>query len=431
MKKLTMLVFGLACAAGIAGMANAGNIDSPGDPLSGSSMYTFQQIYNYLNSGTVAPTPGPFQIPSAGPGSSSGMKTLNEIYADIKAKFDECGATAADVKTGKTFFSTLSGSWGVQTGMWVTPTPTITPTSTFTPTSTPTHTPTQTPTLTITPTPTPTRTPTNTPTATPTITHTPTNTPTPTSTPPSAGGAWVLVPGNATYGTSDFYVMKYEAKSVSGVATSQTANTPWVSISQTNAIAKCSALGSGYHLCSKEETQTINRNIEAQASNWTGGSVGSGGLWRGHSDGSPGNTLASSTDSDPYYGTGNSSPSIEKRTFTLSNGNVIWDWSGNVWEWLNGTCTPGSGSGKWYNSGAWIQWSDSNLNDYERSTLGPSNSSYTSSQNMGRYVGCTASGNAIRFGGQYDDGESAGCYGLVLVNLPSDTGGGIGFRCCK
>ncbi|MCX6356043.1 MAG: hypothetical protein NTZ78_14250 [Candidatus Aureabacteria bacterium] len=44
------------------------------------------------------------------------MKTLREIYDDIKAKLDQCGATAADVKTGKTFFCTQAGSWGVQTG---------------------------------------------------------------------------------------------------------------------------------------------------------------------------------------------------------------------------------------------------------------------------------------------------------------------------
>ncbi|MCX6354333.1 MAG: hypothetical protein NTZ78_05450 [Candidatus Aureabacteria bacterium] len=68
------------------------------------------------------------------------MKTLNEIYDDIKAKFDDCGATAADVKVGKTFFCTQAGSWGIQTETWATPTPPPTNTPTPTPTPTPTNT---------------------------------------------------------------------------------------------------------------------------------------------------------------------------------------------------------------------------------------------------------------------------------------------------
>jgi len=150
MKKLIGVILSMLFLAGISYLAVAGSIDSPGAPSAGSGMYTLLEIYDYLNSGTVAPTPGPFQMPGAGPGST--MKSLKEIYGDIKAKIDQCGATAADVKTGKTFFSTLSGSWGVQTGTWVTPTPTNTPTNTPTITPIPTNTPTLTPTPTSTPT---------------------------------------------------------------------------------------------------------------------------------------------------------------------------------------------------------------------------------------------------------------------------------------
>src|SRR3989339_962293 len=48
--------------------------------------------------------------------------------------------------------------------------------------------------------------------------------------PPTAGGEWIYVPGNSSIGTSNFWVMKYEAKDVGGAATSQAALTPWVSI---------------------------------------------------------------------------------------------------------------------------------------------------------------------------------------------------------
>ena len=77
-------------------------------------MYTLQQIYDYLNSGTEA-TPAPsFREPGGAPGPT--MRTTKEIYEDIKAKYDQCDATVADVKSGKKFFSTAPGSWGVRTG---------------------------------------------------------------------------------------------------------------------------------------------------------------------------------------------------------------------------------------------------------------------------------------------------------------------------
>ncbi|MCX6354008.1 MAG: hypothetical protein NTZ78_03770, partial [Candidatus Aureabacteria bacterium] len=81
--------------------------------------YSLSQIYDYLNSG-IKTTPVPsFQEPGTGPGPT--MRTLEEIYEDIQAKFDQCAATAADMKSGVTFFCTKSGSWGVQTGTLVVP----------------------------------------------------------------------------------------------------------------------------------------------------------------------------------------------------------------------------------------------------------------------------------------------------------------------
>ncbi|MCX6356138.1 MAG: DUF1566 domain-containing protein [Candidatus Aureabacteria bacterium] len=90
------------------------SMDSPGLPSAGSGMHTLQQIYDYLNSG-IKTTPVPsFQEPGAGPGAT--MKTLEEIYEDIQAKYDQCDATISDVNTDVKFFCTQSGSWGVQTG---------------------------------------------------------------------------------------------------------------------------------------------------------------------------------------------------------------------------------------------------------------------------------------------------------------------------
>jgi hypothetical protein len=77
-------------------------------------MYSLQQIYDYLNSGTEA-TPVPnFQEPGAGPGPT--MKSLKEIYEDIHAIYAQCDVTSANVDSGKKFFCTQPGNWGLRTG---------------------------------------------------------------------------------------------------------------------------------------------------------------------------------------------------------------------------------------------------------------------------------------------------------------------------
>jgi len=141
MRATLVVVLSVMVASGLCSTVVAGSVDSPGAPSSGSGMYSLSQIYNYLNSG-IKTTPVPsFQEPVAAPGPT--MKTTKEIYDDIMAKFDQSAATTAeDVKSGKPFFCTQPGSWGVQTGtLVIPPTPTITPTVTPTPTISPIPTP--------------------------------------------------------------------------------------------------------------------------------------------------------------------------------------------------------------------------------------------------------------------------------------------------
>ena len=148
-------------------------------------------------------------------------------------------------------------------------------------------------------------------------------------------GDWVSVPGDSDYGTFDFCVMKYEAKNVSSAATSVASDTPWVYISVTNAETQCQSIGA--QLISNDQWDTIATNISNQASNWSDSSVGSGDLNTGHSDNSPSSPLAASTDSNACSGTGQTCDDVswdsQKRTHTLSNGEVIWDIAGNVHEW--------------------------------------------------------------------------------------------------
>jgi type IV pilus assembly protein PilA len=228
---------------------------------------------------------------------------------------------------------------------------------------------------------------------------------------------YVPVPGNEMYGTKDFCVMKYEAKAVAitsptvGLTTPNTgSNTidnnttattsangrqvasvasgyPIANISKTTSATYCNDVGA--RLISNAEWMTIARNIEGVASNWTGGSVGSGALWRGHTDGTPDTALEANTDDSlGYTGTEQSAPSEQKRTHTLSNGAVIWDMSGNVWELTNDTIKGNEKPSRTGEMGAidhnWRQWTDITLyGALSYDLVRPSNATWTSTQNMG------------------------------------------------
>ena len=134
MKKLIVMSLSLMLIVGVGGLAVAGSLDSPGAPSAGSGMYTLQNLYDYLTSGTALTVQSSFQEPTSGPGST--MKTTRQIGDDVKALLDLCATTtAANVESGKAFFCTQPGSWGVQTGtaIVITATPTSTPTATATP----------------------------------------------------------------------------------------------------------------------------------------------------------------------------------------------------------------------------------------------------------------------------------------------------------
>jgi hypothetical protein len=200
-------------------------------------------------------------------------------------------------------------------------------------------------------------------------------------------------------------------------------------------------------LITNAEWMTIARNIEAQASNWQSGVVGSGCLYGGHMDGLPASMLATSDDGTPYYGTLDASTDAvkcpfeinvagakaSKRTMVLSNGSVIWDFSGNVWEWVDEQCANASGysSTYWYNSGAWVEWTHASLSDYEEFVAGPSDSSYDSTKGVGKYYGCSTNGNALIRGASCLEGISAGVFTMNFLLSPSKSYGHIGFRCVR
>ena len=275
---------------------------------------------------------------------------------------------------------------------------------------------------------------------------------------------YIKIPGNSLYQTKDFCVMKYEAKAVDisdptvGLTTPVTTfdgvtrNTidniaiattgangravasvasgyPIANIDQPTAAQYCTDAGAS--LINNREWLTIARNIEGQGANWTGGTVGSGGLWRGHSDRSPDNPLEASTDdNDGYFGTGNTSPSIERRTHTLSNGETIWDLSGNVWERTSDTIM-----GVDKPTGGFEFTAITGYGTLSYDLVRPSNNTWNSSQNMGRpWLGSVTGGPfAFLRGGGWNNVPAfdnlSGVFTLFLFDPPSFTYTNVGFRC--
>ena len=262
---------------------------------------------------------------------------------------------------------------------------------------------------------------------------------------------YVFVYGNATLGTSDFCVMKYEAKNDGGVATSQAPGTPWVSITQTAAISTAAAACAGCHLLSEAEWMTLAADVLSVKYNWSGGAVGSGYVYGGHNDNVPASAIEASTDDDDgYANTGNSASSgaNEKRTLYLTSGDIIWDFAGNVWEWTQGTITgaqPGlSSDSADTNVYAWKEWNDPGLqmnglpaSSRPSALAGVPGLTSIAGWNSGQSLGVLYSNQnqtgarGFARGGVYGHPLNTGVLALILNNAPSGSGASIGFRVAR
>lgn len=293
----------------------------------------------------------------------------------------------------------------------------------------------------------------------------------------SCPSGYIIVPGSATYGTSDFCVMKYEAKadngsgvgdtsqasayntwpadsfpiSVSRKLVSTAAGYPIGRITQTAAITAASnyALGctSGCHLITEAEWMTIAQNVLSVPGNWTGGAVGNGTIYSGHTDNSPAVVLgADASDANGYAGTGNfagdSSASngmlgnSQRRTLTLTNGEVIWDLSGNSSEWTSGTIAGGQPSGMpTQNFWQWTTVSGGTFvtNPYPSGTGISGSASWDDTKGIGRIYGWTGDNALYGFlrSGRWNRGYDAGVLSLDFSLSPSSFYWDGGFRVVK
>jgi prepilin-type N-terminal cleavage/methylation domain-containing protein len=277
------------------------------------------------------------------------------------------------------------------------------------------------------------------------------------------GSGWVLVPGNSQFGTNNFYVMKYDAVCSNGNGTylnpsaentgyntysnttlactptnnEQIASLPggWpiANISQTTSASYCQSIGA--HLITNNEWQTIAWNAENVGSNWNGGVVGTNYIYSGHNDSQPANALpADPNDNNGYAGETNTG-GTQRRTLTLSNGSVVWDMAGNVWQWTNDAIT---GTNEPYASTGGFTWSQftaiTNWGTMSQSTAGPLNATWNSSKGIGQiYSEGATDGNTYGFirSGNWGNGSDAGVETLILSFTPGFTNAGIGFRCAR
>jgi hypothetical protein len=238
-------------------------------------------------------------------------------------------------------------------------------------------------------------------------------------------------PESNLYGKTYFYVMQYQARNNGGVPKSTGDGLPWTSISQLDAIQK--SKDAGYHLMTNWEWMAIARDIEQVPENWTGGAVGSGILKRGN----VGTTDDGSYDgADPETGILN-----DKAKLKLSNGEEIYHFSGNVWEWVDDTITQGEqyinfnqNASNWYEFNATDLFKVAQKLPYTE--VGPKETYATPSSNgLGRIYINTSNGSsanrAFRRGGGWSGGAYAGVFALDLNASPARTSAHIGFRCAR
>ncbi|MBI3534076.1 MAG: hypothetical protein HY072_01130 [Deltaproteobacteria bacterium] len=230
--------------------------------------------------------------------------------------------------------------------------------------------------------------------------------------------------------------------------------TPWVQITRNEAVIQCKKLGKDFDLISNSQWMTVARDIELNKENWRKNEIEKTEINIGHCDNAPGtlkNTPALSVlnPGDPWDGVKHGdSKEYEiwalKRTHLLSFGEEIWDFGGNVWEWVKDyislafvptdqpDCFKNSNCWVGYNSSEWFLTSI-NAETYSKQ-FAPFYKKLTHMQVGGKFFPQNPSLSGSEFamvrGGKWDGGQYGGIYAAWLYNFTSSsTSHEVGFRC--
>ncbi|MDD4358242.1 MAG: SUMF1/EgtB/PvdO family nonheme iron enzyme [Candidatus Pacebacteria bacterium] len=243
-------------------------------------------------------------------------------------------------------------------------------------------------------------------------------------------------------------IMQYEAKAKSGssiitcpatgcstsshTAVSQADGIPWRYVTQDEAKEACQNIGA--HLMTNAEWMALARDIADVDSNWIGGK-GVGYLKTGNTGEDTSGAYNSAL--DPDYGTSRN----EKAKLILSNGEEIWDLSGNMWEWVDETKQTSELPNY---SSTWREFNAINYtSNLPYSEVGPANRALTSVNRVGQIYTdnnnayCSSTGtdcsptHAFRRGGYWDYTSYAGVFALILDTSPENRNYNVGFRCAR
>ena len=276
---------------------------------------------------------------------------------------------------------------------------------------------------------------------------------------------YVRVPKNPTVGANDdFCIAKYamgndgSGNAVSSL-TAAGAN-PWTNLTRDEAVTACQALGAGYDLMQNVEWEATARDIENAYTNSQGylnwyvgtqasysfinmGNMGMDGNYYCNTSSCPAPSgsypyttysgLPPDLDSNPCSGISAHPDCADnttddwayKRTWSLSNGGVIWDFAGNAAQWLKDNVTVVQGVDDYVSNSPW--------NEGLQNVWGPANtySGMNSSDyfgGLGQQVISVAAGTVCR-GGNWGSGYNAGIYRADSYYDTSNYLTLIGFRC--